>query len=54
GIDSCQVSPIHTEDYPVPAPRPHYSVLDKSKIKRTYGIDIPWWEDSLKACIKAL
>ena len=53
-IDSCQVSPIHTEDYPVPAPRPHYSVLDKSKIKRTYGIDIPWWEDSLKACIKAL
>ena len=54
GIDSCQVSPIHTEDYPVPAPRPHYSVLDKSKIERTYGIDIPWWEDSLKACIKAL
>ena len=54
GIDSCQVSPIHTEDYPVAAPRPHYSVLDKSKIKRTYGIDIPWWEDSLKACIKAL
>ena len=54
GIDSCQVSPIHTEDYPVPAPRPHYSVLDKSKIKRTYGIEIPWWEDSLKACIKAL
>ena len=54
GIDSCQVSPIHTEDYPVPAPRPQYSVLDKSKIKRTYGIDIPWWEDSLKACIKAL
>ena len=54
GIDSCQVSPIHTEDYPVPAPRPHYSVLDKPKIKRTYGIDIPWWEDSLKACIKAL
>ena len=54
GIDSCQVSPIHTEDYPVPAPRPHYSVLDKSKIKRTYGIDIPWWEDSLKACIKAI
>ncbi|MCI7315294.1 MAG: dTDP-4-dehydrorhamnose reductase [Bacteroidales bacterium] len=54
GIDSCQVIPIHTEDYPVAAPRPHYSVLDKSKIKRTYGIDILWWEDSLKACIKAL
>ena len=40
GIDSCKVSPIHTEDYPVPAQRPHYSVLDKSKIKETFGIDI--------------
>ncbi len=54
GIDSCRVRPIHTEDYPVPAPRPHYSVLDKSKIKDTYGIDIPWWEDSLRECVKAM
>lgn len=54
GIDSCKVSPIHTEDYPVPAQRPHYSVLDKSKIKETFGIDIPWWEDALKECIKEL
>ena len=54
GIDKCHVSPIHTEDYPVPAPRPHYSVLDKSKIKKTYGIDIPWWEDSLKECMAKL
>lgn len=54
GIDSCKVSPIHTEDYPVPAQRPHYSVLDKSKIKGTFGIDIRWWEDALKECIKEL
>ena len=54
GIDSCKVSPIHTEDHPVPAQRPHYSVLDKSKIKETFGIDIRWWEDALKECIKEL
>ncbi len=54
GIDSCKVSPIHTEDYPIPAQRPHYSVLDKSKIKETFGIDIRWWEDALKECIKEL
>lgn len=51
---NCKVSPIHTEDYPVPAPRPHYSVLDKQKVKDTYDIDIPWWEDSLKDCLKEL
>lgn len=54
GIDDCQVRPIHTEEYPVPAKRPHYSVLDKSKIRKTYGIDIRWWEDALKECIKNL
>lgn len=53
GID-CQVRPIHTEDYPVPAARPHFSVLDKSKIKKTFGIEIRWWEDALKECIKEL
>lgn len=51
---NCKVSPIHTEDYPVPASRPHYSVLDKQKVKDTYGIEIPWWEDSLKDCLKEL
>lgn len=54
GISDCKVSPIHTEDYPVPAARPHYSVLDKSKIKQTFGIEIRWWEDALKECIKDL
>ncbi|MGN0087360.1 MAG: dTDP-4-dehydrorhamnose reductase [Alloprevotella sp.] len=54
GVGSCRVRPLHTEEYPVPAPRPHYSVLDKTKIKETFGLEIPWWEDSLRDCIKAL
>ena len=54
GIDTCQVKPLHTEEYPTPAKRPHYSVLDKTKIKNTYHIEIPYWEDSLKECINAL
>lgn len=54
GIDDkdCHIKPLHTEDYPSAAQRPHYSVLDKTKIKQVLGIDIPWWEDSLKNCIK--
>lgn len=54
GIDDCTVSPLHTEEYPTAAQRPHYSVLDKSKIKQTYNTTIPWWEDALKECIKNL
>ncbi len=54
GITNCNVRPLHTEEYPAPAPRPHYSVLDKTKIKETYGIDIPYWEDSLTECIRIL
>lgn len=54
GISSCKVTPIHTKDYPVKANRPHYSVLDKTKIKTTFGIDIPHWEESLKRCIDLL
>lgn len=54
GITDCRVSPIHTADYPVPAQRPHFSVLDKSKIKQTYDLEIRWWQDALKECIKEL
>ncbi|HIZ33755.1 MAG TPA: dTDP-4-dehydrorhamnose reductase [Candidatus Bacteroides merdigallinarum] len=54
GITTCKVSPLHTDEYPAKAPRPHYSVLDKTKIKQTYGIDIPHWETSLKACMERL
>ncbi len=44
---SCSVVPITTAEYPLPAPRPAYSVMDKSKIKRIFGIEIPHWEESL-------
>ena len=53
-ITSCQVSPLHTAEYPTPASRPHYSVLDKTKIKNTYNIEIPYWEESLAKCIERL
>lgn len=51
GIKNCRISPLHTEEYPTPAARPHYSVLDKTKIKQTLGIEIPYWEESLAECI---
>ena len=54
GITTCKVSPLHTDEYPAKAPRPHYSVLDKTKIKQTYGIDIPHWETSLADCVEKL
>lgn len=54
GITTCHVKPLHTAEYPTPAHRPHYSVLDKTKIKTTYGIEIPYWEESLKDCIERL
>ena len=53
-ITSCHVRPLHTAEYPTPAARPHYSVLDKTKIKQTYGIEVPYWEESLKECIEKL
>ena len=51
---SCKVKPIASEDYPRPAARPYYSVLDKSRIKATYGVEIPHWEDSLEDCLKRI
>ena len=54
GIKTCKVNPIETKDYPTKAARPHYSVLNKSKIKQTFNITIPHWEASLKNCIKEL
>lgn len=54
GIKDCKVRPLHTSEYPTAANRPAYSVLDKTKIKQTYGIEIPYWEDSLKECIERL
>ena len=54
GINTCKVRPLHTSEYPTPANRPHYSVLDKTKIKQTYGIEVPYWEESLQECISLL
>lgn len=54
GITSCKVSPLHTDEYPAKAPRPQYSVLDKTKIKKTFGIEIRHWEKSLAECIEKL
>jgi len=51
---TCDVRPIETKDYPARTPRPHYSVLNKAKIKATYGITIPHWEESLERCMKIL
>ncbi len=54
GIKTCKVNPIETKDYPTKAARPHYSVLNKTKIKQTFNITIPHWETSLRNCIKEL
>ena len=54
GIKGCRVKPLHTSEYPTPAQRPHYSVLDKSKIKRDFGLAIPHWEDALADCINQI
>lgn len=51
---NCRIKPLHTDEYPTPANRPAYSVLDKTKIKTTFGITIPHWYESLKVCVKKL
>lgn len=50
----CNAKPITTNDYPTPAQRPHYSVLNKQQIKDTYIVDIPYWKDSLQNCLSIL
>ena len=54
GITTCRVKPIRSDEYPSRAHRPFYSVLDKSRIKQTYGLTIPHWYESLSHCIKLL
>jgi dTDP-4-dehydrorhamnose reductase len=48
------VFPIETKDYPLPAARPAYSVLNKTRIKEVYGVEVPYWRQSLEKCIKNL
>lgn len=50
----CDVRPCRTSDYPTKTRRPHYSVLDKTKVKETFGIEIPHWKDSLMFCIRQI
>ena len=50
----CKVHPVLSEEFPSPTKRPHFSVLNKSKIKNTFGIEIPYWRDSLQLCLNKL
>lgn len=54
GHTGCDIQPCHSNEFPSPVKRPAYSVLDKTKIKETFGIRIPYWTDSLKVCIEHL
>ena len=51
---ACQLKPIETKDYPTAATRPHFSVLNKAKLKQTYALDVPYWRDSLRVCLNQL
>ena len=52
--NTCNIQPCHSDEFPSKVKRPHFSVLDKTKIKDTFGIEIPYWKDSLKKCIREL
>lgn len=52
--NTCDIQPCYSEEFPSPVKRPHFSVLDKSKLKSTFGVKVPYWTDSLKVCIKQL
>ena len=54
GQTACDVQPCHSDEFPSPVKRPAFSVLDKTKIKQTFGVAVPYWTDSLKKCIKNL
>lgn len=51
GNTGCDIQPCHSDEFPSPVKRPAYSVLDKTKVKETFGIQVPYWTDSLKKCI---
>lgn len=54
GNQDCDIQPCRSSEFPSPVTRPSYSVLDKTKIKKTFGLTIPYWTDSLKVCIQNL
>ncbi|WP_418818389.1 dTDP-4-dehydrorhamnose reductase [Paraprevotella clara] len=51
GNTECDIQPCHSDEFPSPVKRPAYSVLDKTKIKQTFGVKVPYWTDSLKVCM---
>ena len=51
GTADCDIQPCHSDEFPSPVKRPSYSVLDKTKIKEVFGVEVPYWTDSLKKCI---
>lgn len=54
GNTECEIQPCHSDEFPSPVKRPAYSVLDKTKIKQTFGVEVPYWIDSLRKCIANL
>ncbi len=54
GTAACDIQPCHSDEFPSPVKRPSYSVLDKTKIKETFGVNVPYWTESLKQCIANL
>ncbi len=54
GNNGCEIKPCHSDEFPSPVTRPSYSVLDKTKVKTTFDIEVPYWTDSLKKCISNL
>ncbi len=54
GNTDCDIHPCHSDEFPSPVKRPAYSVLDKTKVKEAFGINVPYWTDSLKVCINNL
>ncbi|MDF1551108.1 MAG: sugar nucleotide-binding protein, partial [Bacteroidales bacterium] len=50
----CPIKPIETKEYPLPAKRPAFSVMNKSKIKNAFGLEIPHWSDSLELCLELI
>lgn len=54
GTTECDIQPCHSDEFPSPVKRPSYSVLDKTKIKEVFGVEVPYWTDSLRCCINNL
>ena len=54
GNNGCDIQPCHSDEFPSPVKRPAFSVLDKTKVKVTFGISIPYWMDSLRICFKSM